>query len=90
MSDPDTAAQASGLDVDLVRAHLEAYSAVCAGGSASGPLGKYPPSERFHWLTAPRSAVLQTSRVHPGCTDDLDTTLGRLYDQHVAPLHANG
>lgn len=73
----------TALDFSLLKRHLDAYAQVCAGGPDAGPLGKYPPSERFHWLTAPRSAVLQTTPVHPGLSDDLDATLARLYACHV-------
>ncbi len=54
------------LDLTLVERYLTAYRAVCLGGFGGGPIGLLPPSERFHWLTAPRSAVVQTSAVHPG------------------------
>lgn len=59
-----------GVDLDAVRAHLAAIPRLCAGGPALGPIGRLPMRERFHWLVAPRSTMIQTSAVHTGrCTD---------------------
>jgi hypothetical protein len=63
-------AVAPGLDLALIERHLDAFVAICDGSAAGGPIARLPPSERFHWLTAPRSAVIQTSPVHAGCGDD--------------------
>ena len=64
------AAFGPGLDLDLVQAHLEAIPRICAGGPGAGPIGALSQRERFHWLTAPRSAAIQTSAVHTGwCAD---------------------
>ena len=71
------------LDMDLVARFLDAYQRVCQGGSRAGPIGLLPPSERFHWLTAPRSAALQTSPVHGGRTRDCHQTLEQLFKAHV-------
>ncbi|MGB0133664.1 DUF3037 domain-containing protein [Dokdonella sp.] len=58
------------VDLLLVRAHLTAISRICAGGLNAGPIGKLSQRERFHWLVAPRSAMIQTSAVHSGrCAD---------------------
>jgi len=66
-----------GFEVARLERHLAAYEAVCLGGA--GPIGLLPPSERFHWLTAPRSAVLQTSEIHTGRTQDPQACLDRLF-----------
>ena len=71
----------AGLDIRTLERYAEAYLRVCRGGSDAGPIGLLPPSERFHWLTAPRSAVLQTSEVHPGRCRDLPETLERLFHE---------
>ena len=55
-------------DLDAVRAHLEAARSVCAGGPEAGAVGALPPRERFGWLVAPRSTVVQPSSVHTGLT----------------------
>jgi len=58
------------VDVDAVRAHLTAFERVAAGGPGSGPIGRLPMADRFHWLTAPRSTVVQVSPIHAGLTED--------------------
>ena len=71
------------LDIDLLARHLEACHRVCEGGNAGGPIGLLPPSERFHWLTTPRSAVLQPSAVRGGLTRDPAAALERLFARSV-------
>jgi hypothetical protein len=56
----------SRVDLDLVRSVLQSIPAICAGGEAAGDIGKLPARERFHWLVAPRSTIVQTSPVHTG------------------------
>lgn len=77
------AARCPGLEPALAARYLEAYERVAAGGEGSGPIGLLPPSERFHWLTAPRSAAIQTSPVHTGRTKDPEATLAHLFETHV-------
>lgn len=72
------------LDLALLDRVVDAYRRVCFGGEQGGPVGMLPPSERFHWLTAPRSAVLQTSPVHPGCCHDPEEALERLFLEQCA------
>lgn len=67
------------LRLGILRQHLAAYECVAHGGTNAGPIGILPPSERFHWLTAPRSAVLQTSSLHAGRSQNLEQTLERLF-----------
>ncbi len=64
------AARWPGLDAALLSRYVTAFAAVAAGGREAAPLGLLPPSERFHWLTARRSTVLQTSPIRTGLTDD--------------------
>ncbi len=72
---------APSLDIDELRARLQAFERVCAGRSQGGPIGQLAIASRFRWLTAMRSTVVQTSAVHPGlCTDPAETT-NRLFDQ---------
>jgi len=54
------------VDMDLVRNALASIPAICAGGEAAGDIGKMSARERFHWLVAPRSTIVQTSPVHTG------------------------
>ena len=77
------AARCPNLDTGTLDRFLEAYERVAAGGPEGGPIGLLPPSERFHWLTAPKSAVIQTSAVHTGRTADPAATLDHLFTRHV-------
>ncbi|HET7842780.1 MAG TPA: DUF3037 domain-containing protein [Xanthomonadales bacterium] len=54
------------VDLDAVRTHLGSIPLICRGGPGSGPIGELPQRARFHWLTAKRSAIIQTSPVHAG------------------------
>ena len=76
-------ARLPGMDAELLARYLHASEAICAGDASAGPVALAPPSERFHWLTAPRSAVLQTSPVHPGRCRDLAAELERLFKSVV-------
>ena len=74
-----------GLDVATVLLYLTSFETVCRGGVAAGPIGELPPRQRFLWLVAPRSTVIQTSPVHTGWLRDPDETLDRLLRQYVIP-----
>jgi hypothetical protein len=67
------------LDVEEVGNHLEAFTEVVRGGAAGGPIGQLDMAGRFRWLTAQRSTVLQTSRVHPGFCGEPAEALKRLH-----------
>ncbi len=54
------------VDVNEVKAHLAVFPRVAAGDASAGPIARLPRSQRFHWLVAPRSTVLQLSPVHAG------------------------
>ncbi len=72
-----------GCDVQKLNDHLRAFDRVCKGGNDAGPIGKLPIAERFRWLTATRSTIVQTSKVHPGFCDDAGETLEKLFTQLV-------
>ena len=55
-----------GVNVDEVRAHLATIPVICKGGKEAGPIGLMSQRERFHWLVAPRSTIIQTSPAHTG------------------------
>jgi hypothetical protein len=67
-----------GADLKAVRAHLEAFHSVCAGGPEAGAVGRLPLRERFGWLVAPRSTVVQPSEVHTGLTGNPEAEMERL------------
>ncbi|HSU14146.1 DUF3037 domain-containing protein [Longimicrobium sp.] len=72
-----------GADADLLARYLDACRAICDGDPAAGPVALAPTSERFHWLTSPRSDVIQPSPVHEGLCGDPQTTLDELFDAFV-------
>ena len=76
------------LDIETIRAHLATIPVICAGGDAAGVMGKVSQRERFHWLTAPRSTVIQTSPVHTGLCHDPAAVLEHLLDTMVRASRA--
>lgn len=66
-----------------IQPHLDHLLRVCAGDPAAGPLSELTPLERFHWLVAPRSTVIQVSPVHAGLCDDPAAALEHLMDTMV-------
>ena len=76
------------LDVETIRAHLATIPIVCTGGEPAGPIGQLSQRERFHWLVAPRSTIIQTSPAHSGCCKDPAAVLEHLLDTMVRPPRA--
>jgi len=66
------------VDLDLVKSTLAVIPAICAGGADAGAIGRLSARERFHWLVAPRSTMVQTSPVHTGRCGDLQAALDHL------------
>ena len=79
------AAMDSTLDLESIRAHLLTIPAICAGGAQAGPIGQLSQRERFHWLVAPRSTIIQSSPVHTGYCKDPAEVLERLLNTMVRP-----
>jgi len=77
------AIRAAGVDVALLLRYLESCKAICEGDMTAGPVALAPPSERFHWLTAPRSDVIQSGPVHEGLCRDPLATLDELFRSMV-------
>lgn len=78
------AALAPGVPAGEVRPHLEALARIAGGDPDAGPVARLPQSERFHWLVAPASTVVQPSEVHTGLCEDPGQTLERLFAQLVS------
>ena len=76
-------ALAPELDVRAVAHQVEAIRAVCAGEPDAGPIARLTPSERFHWLSAPRSTVVQPSDAHTGLCADPTAALDALFTSVV-------
>ena len=70
-------------DLDEVRDNLDAFRKIAAGENEGGPIACLDEAERFRWLTAVRSASIQTSRPHPGVSDDLKKTIDTLFSEMV-------
>ena len=71
------------LDCQEVEEHLQSIERICKGDKAGGPIASLDFASRFRWLTATRSTVVQTSKVHPGFCEDAEATLERLHQQLV-------
>jgi hypothetical protein len=71
------------LDLETLRRHLDAIPRVCEGAPSAGPIGQLSQAERFHWLTSPRSTVVQTSPVHSGLCSDPAVALEHLVETMV-------
>jgi hypothetical protein len=73
----------AAVDLELVRGTLASIPAICAGGVQVGEIGKLTPRERFHWLVAPRSTIVQTSPVHTGQCTDMEAVLDHLMSRMI-------
>lgn len=71
------------VDAERLARYLACYEAICAGDASAGPIALVSPSERFHWMTAPRSDVLQASPVHEGLGPDPAIALEELYGRFI-------
>jgi hypothetical protein len=71
------------VDVDLVRQHADAVVRICAGDALAGPVAQLSQRERFHWLSSPRSTMMQVSAVHTGICSEPEGLVDRLFRQLV-------
>jgi len=83
VDEPRLLALAPDLDLTVIQQHLDTLSLVCAGGPDAGYVGQLSQSERFHWLTSPRSTIIQPSPVHSGLCDDPTAALEHLLETMV-------
>jgi hypothetical protein len=74
---------APSLDREALKENLAALQRICEGAANGGPIAKLEPAARFRWLTATRSTVLQSSKIHPGLCADPEAALERLFEQIV-------
>ncbi len=80
---PKLAAFVNSEELADILSHLDSYKRIAMGQEDAGAIGKLEPAERFRWLTATRSTVVQSSKVHSGICDDETTVLDRLFKQMV-------
>ncbi|AMR40233.1 DUF3037 domain-containing protein [Elizabethkingia anophelis] len=73
----------SKLDYEDITQNLISFQKIAKGDKNGGPIALLEIPERFRWLTAVRSAVVQTSRPHPGKSKDLDKTFDKLFEELV-------
>lgn len=86
ITDPDALQRlAPDVDVDLLARYLRSCQAIARGDESAGEIALLSAPERFHWLTAPRSDVIQPSPVQHGFTDDPVARLRALFVQFVLP-----
>ena len=71
------------LDCSEVQEHLRSFERICNGDAAGGPIAALDLASRFRWLTATRSTVVQTSKVHPGFCEDANEMVEKLFEQMV-------
>jgi hypothetical protein len=83
LDEPRLAAFSPTLDITELKEHVCAMERICLGDDNAGPIGKLDMASRFRWLTATRSTIVQTSKVHPGFCDDAAETLEKLFAQLV-------
>ena len=77
------AALAPGVDPETIETHLAAIEAIAEGDPAAGPIARLGQGERFHWLVAPSSTVIQPSEVHTGLCADPAVELEHLFERLV-------
>jgi hypothetical protein len=80
---PRLTALSETMDLEEIQSYLSALCEVCVGGKKGGTIGSFPISSRFRWMTATRSSVIQTSKVHPGFCLDPAETLENLFQKLV-------
>lgn len=71
------------VDIEQVKQNLQSFEKIALGKKDGGPIAAMDIAERFRWLTAVRSSVIQTSRPHPGLCNDLEATVTRLFEELV-------
>ena len=71
------------VELEAIGRHLEIIPRICAGEKRAGPIARLTPKERFYWLTAPRSTVVQTSAVRTGITENAERVLEELMREYV-------
>jgi hypothetical protein len=74
------------VQVDAIERHLDLIPRLCAGDQSAGPIARLTQAERWHWLVAPSSTVVQPSPIHTGISDDPAAELDRLFATMVQIL----
>jgi hypothetical protein len=88
IDEPRLQALDATLDLEAIRRHAASIPAICDGGDGAGPIGRLTQRERFHWLVAPRSTIIQISPVHTGRCGDPSLVLDQLLEKLVRPVRS--
>ena len=81
-------ALAPDADLGELRDHLRAFEKVSEGAEDGGPIARLSQRERFRWLVAPRSTVIQVSPVHAGLCENPEQTLEQLFERLVVQVRS--
>lgn len=73
----------SDFELEELMNYLHAWELICAGKEQSGPIGKMEMSDRFRWLAACRSSIIQSSKTHPGICENPENELVKIFEKHV-------
>ena len=71
------------IEIDMLHDYLNAWKLICDGEPSGGEIGKMELSDRFRWLTARRSTIIQSSKTHPGLSQDPKKTLEDIFKKYV-------
>jgi hypothetical protein len=71
------------IEMDTLKEYLNAWKMVCSGEAVGGPIGKLELSDRFRWLTACRSTMIQSSKTHPGLCLEPEVELNNIFEKYV-------
>jgi hypothetical protein len=85
LNEPRLMALDSTLDLEAIKTNLASFPIICRGGEAAGRIGRLTQRERFYWLVAPRSSMIQLSSVHTGLCRHPAAVLEHLLDSMVRP-----
>ena len=83
INDSKLALFADDLDIEQLQLNLESFQKIAHGNQDGGRIATFEISERFRWLTALRSSIIQTSRPHSGFSEDLEQTAQRLFEEMI-------
>ena len=83
ISDAKLKAFACNLDLDALNSYLKSWELICKGDPSAGVIGQFEVSDRFRWLAAARSTIIQSSKTHAGLTNDPEKELESIFKSYV-------
>jgi hypothetical protein len=76
-------ALAPDLELEFLNTYLNAWELICEGKAAGGKIGEFETSDRFRWLAACRSTIIQSSKIHPGLCENPEAELEDIFNKYV-------